>query len=135
MELIQCITCGSSEFNNGKCAYCGNQYKLEDEQEPESMELWYDNGERGTIYGSVYPTDNVYLYEPREGEEESDKLPRGSVIPLLEEHEKLLLGIMLYILAGVIWFGLLVCFYPVVIPLTLIFIGFKTYKFLTNRKK
>ena len=26
MELKECITCGSHNFTNGKCDYCGNQY-------------------------------------------------------------------------------------------------------------
>lgn len=26
MELVECQTCGSHSFTNGKCDYCGNQY-------------------------------------------------------------------------------------------------------------
>ena len=29
MELIECVTCGASNFTNGKCDYCRNQYKTE----------------------------------------------------------------------------------------------------------
>ena len=29
MELKQCITCGASNFTNGKCDYCRNQYETE----------------------------------------------------------------------------------------------------------
>ena len=134
MELLECVTCGGHEFNNGKCAYCGNQYKLDDEQEAESMELWCDNGERRTVWGRNF-CEATYLCLPNEDKEENEKCPTVTAIELAEEHENILLGIMLYILAGVIWFGLLVCFYPVVIPLTLIFIAFKIIKFLTNRKK
>ena len=28
MELIECKTCGSHSFTNGKCDYCGNQYEV-----------------------------------------------------------------------------------------------------------
>ena len=29
MNLIQCVTCGASNFTNGKCDYCRNQYETE----------------------------------------------------------------------------------------------------------
>ena len=29
MELKQCVTCGASNFTNGKCDYCGNHYETE----------------------------------------------------------------------------------------------------------
>ena len=29
MELIECVTCGASNFTNGKCDYCRNQYETE----------------------------------------------------------------------------------------------------------
>ena len=29
MNLIQCVTCGASDFTNGKCDYCGNHYETE----------------------------------------------------------------------------------------------------------
>lgn len=28
MELVECQTCGSHSFTNGKCDYCGNQYDV-----------------------------------------------------------------------------------------------------------
>lgn len=41
MELKECITCGSHNFTNGKCDYCGNQYEetesyITDEMEEET---------------------------------------------------------------------------------------------------
>ena len=29
MNLVQCVTCGASNFTNGKCDYCRNQYETE----------------------------------------------------------------------------------------------------------
>ena len=29
MELVECQTCGSHSFTNGKCDYCGNHYETE----------------------------------------------------------------------------------------------------------
>ena len=37
MELIECQTCGSHSFTEGKCDYCGNQYEVKQDlyEEPE----------------------------------------------------------------------------------------------------
>lgn len=32
MILIQCVTCGASDFTNGKCDYCGNQYEVDEDK-------------------------------------------------------------------------------------------------------
>ena len=32
MELKQCVTCGASDFTNGKCDYCGNQYEVNEDK-------------------------------------------------------------------------------------------------------
>lgn len=32
MELIECQTCGASDFTNGKCDYCGNQYEVNEDK-------------------------------------------------------------------------------------------------------
>ena len=37
MNLMQCVTCGASDFTNGKCDYCRNQYEVDEEK------IFYDN--------------------------------------------------------------------------------------------
>ena len=32
MNLIQCQTCGASDFTNGKCDYCRNQYEVNEDK-------------------------------------------------------------------------------------------------------
>ena len=32
MNLMQCVTCGSSNFTNGKCDYCRNQYEVDEDK-------------------------------------------------------------------------------------------------------
>ena len=32
MELKQCVTCGASDFTNGKCDYCRNQYEVSEDK-------------------------------------------------------------------------------------------------------
>lgn len=33
MELKECITCGSHNFTDNKCDYCGNKYEITDNEE------------------------------------------------------------------------------------------------------
>ena len=42
MELKECITCGSHNFTNGKCDYCGNQYEVKQGLD-EERETLFDN--------------------------------------------------------------------------------------------
>ena len=32
MKLKQCVTCGASNFTNGKCDYCRNQYEVNEDK-------------------------------------------------------------------------------------------------------
>ena len=41
MNLIQCQTCGASDFTNGKCDYCGNQYEVNEDK------VFYGNSSLG----------------------------------------------------------------------------------------
>ena len=55
MELIQCVTCGSSSITNGKCDYCGNRYETETifeeqkEQETTYTELRFQETHAGKL--------------------------------------------------------------------------------------
>ena len=55
MELIQCVTCGSSSITNGKCDYCGNHYETETifeeqkEQETTYTELRFQETPAGKL--------------------------------------------------------------------------------------
>ena len=55
MELIQCVTCGASNFTNGKCDYCGNHYETETifeeqkEQETTYTELRFQETPAGKL--------------------------------------------------------------------------------------
>lgn len=55
MELIQCVTCGSSSITNGKCDYCGNHYETETifeeqkEQETTYTELRFQETHAGKL--------------------------------------------------------------------------------------
>ena len=55
MNLMQCVTCGASNFTNGKCDYCGNHYETE------------------TIFEEQKEQETTYT-EPRFQETETGKL-------------------------------------------------------------
>ena len=54
MELIECVTCGSHSFTNGKCDYCGNQY--------ESTKFYADDNEVKEAYGKTWCDDGTEAY-------------------------------------------------------------------------
>ena len=55
MNLTQCVTCGASNFTNGKCDYCRNQYETETifeeqkEQETTYTELRFQETPAGKL--------------------------------------------------------------------------------------
>ena len=55
MELVECQTCGSHSFTNGKCDYCGNHYETETifeeqkEQETTYTELRFQETKTGKL--------------------------------------------------------------------------------------
>ena len=52
MELIQCQTCGASNFTNGKCDYCRNQYEV---------------SENKLIYGNSKEDEDITFQETHAG--------------------------------------------------------------------
>ena len=78
MNLIQCQTCGASDFTNGKCDYCGNQYEVNEDK------VFYGNSKE----------DDSSLDEDITFEE----TPAG----------KLILKIMIYTLVSIVWFAVTV---------------------------
>ena len=76
MNLVQCVTCGASNFTNGKCDYCRNQYETETifeeqkEQETTYTELRFQDTPAGktllkimiyTLVSIVWFTVTVFI--------------------------------------------------------------------------
>ena len=121
MELKECITCGSHNFTNGKCDYCGNQYEVKQELHDDDKYI-----------SKVDSTDGISDYAEREifyGNEPNEELtfqetPAGKVI----------LKIMIYILVSIIWFAVTVFIPPLFIITIILLVIFGTYR-LTKRIK
>ena len=104
MNLIQCVTCGSSDFTNGKCDYCGNQYEVNEDK------IIYDNSTE----------DDSSLDE----EITFENTKTG----------KLILKIMIYTLVSIIWFAVTVFIPPLFIITIILLAVYGTYRLINKKK-
>ena len=107
MELKECITCGSHNFTNGKCDYCGNQY---------------ENNEHNS--GAIDYAEREIFYGNEPDEPDFQETPAG----------KMLLKIMIYILVSIIWFSVTVFIPPLFIITIILLVVYGIFR-LTNRGK
>lgn len=91
MKLKECVTCGSYEFNGNKCAYCGNVYEIEEQED--DLTYYYSDGEELT-----YPPMNEDFSQTETG--------------------KKTLKAMIWLLVAIIWFAVTV-FIPPLFLLTI----------------
>lgn len=111
MELIECVTCGSHSFTNGKCDYCGNKYKTEQEYQ----DLCADDKHDMRVYSKTYCDDGTEAYAPREifWNNEHMTLPETKEVEFVQtEAGKTTLKVMVWILFSIIWFAVCVFIPP-----------------------
>jgi len=104
MNLIQCQTCGASDFTNGKCDYCGNQYEV---------------NENKLIYGNSTEDDSSL-----DEEITFQETPAG----------KLILKIMIYTLLSIIWFAVTIFIPPLFIITIILLVVYGTYRLTNKNK-
>ena len=104
MNLIQCVTCGSSDFTNGKCDYCVNQYELNEDK------IIYDNSTE----------DDSSLDE----EITFENTKTG----------KLILKIMIYTLVSIVWFAVTVFIPPLFIITIILLVVNWAYRLTIKKK-
>ena len=104
MNLMQCVTCGASDFTNGKCDYCRNQYEVDEEK------IFYDNP---TEDDSSLDED-ITFQETKTG--------------------KLILKIMIYTLVSIIWFAVTVFIPPLFIITIILLVVYCTFRLIIKRK-
>ena len=117
MELKECITCGSHNFTNGKCDYCGNQYEVK-------QELYDDSKHTSKVYSENGISDYAERETSLNNEPDFQDTPTG----------KTLLKIMIYILVSIIWFAVTV-FIPPLFIITIILLVVYGIVRLTRRKE
>lgn len=109
MELVECQTCGSHSFTNGKCDYCRNQY---------------DVNENKLIYGNSTKNDSLLTLPELDDDITFEDTKIG----------KLILKIMIYTLVSIIWFAVTVFIPPLFIITIVLLVVYGSYR-LTIKKK
>ena len=104
MELIQCVTCGASNFTNGKCDYCGNQYEVNE--------------------------DKIFYGNPTEYDSSSDE----DITFQDTSYGKLILKIMIYTLVSIVWFSVTVFIPPLFIITIILLVVYGTYRLINKKK-
>lgn len=121
MKLIECTTCGSHEFNENKCAYCGNEYEVQEEKdfmkklkiEPLSDYMKNLTPEETTeIYNNLKDglTPNKIRTATCKEELINDAEPFAQ-----SETGKKILKVMILILVSIIWFAITIFIPPLFI--------------------
>ena len=104
MNLIQCVTCGASDFTNGKCDYCGNQYEVNEDK------IFYGNSKEDDS-----PLDDDITFE---------ETPAG----------KLILKIMIYTLVSIVWFAVTVFIPPLFIITIILLVVYVSFSLINKNK-
>ena len=101
---MQCVTCGASDFTNGKCDYCGNQYEVDEDK------LFYDNSTEDDSSSG----EDITFQETKTG--------------------KLILKIMIYTLVSIIWFAVTVFIPPLFIITIILLVVYGAFRLIIKRK-
>ena len=104
MELVECQTCGASNFTNGKCDYCGNQYEVDEDK------LFYGNSTEDDSSSD----DDITFQNTKTG--------------------KLMLKIMIYTLVSIIWFAVTVFIPPLFIITIILLVVYYAYRLRNKDK-
>ena len=104
MNLMQCVTCGASDFTNGKCDYCRNQYEVNEDK---------------IFYGDSTEDDS-----PLDEETTFQETKTG----------KLILKIMIYTLVSIIWFAVTVFIPPLFIITIVLLVVYGVHRLINKKE-
>ena len=104
MNLMQCVTCGSSSITNGKCDYCRNQYEVDEDK------LFYDNSTEDDSSSG----EDITFQETKTG--------------------KLILKIMIYTLVSIIWFAVTVFIPPLFIITIVLLVVYGAFRLINKKE-
>lgn len=136
MELKECITCGSHNFTNNKCDYCGNQYEAKKETWKKEVKIAplsdymksLSDEEISEIYSNL--KDRLTSNQIRTATCKND-LVKPEVIELTFNHGNKrgdkVLNFMLYLLLSIIWFAVTVFIPPLFIITIILLVIYGTY--------
>ena len=101
---MQCQTCGASNFTNGKCDYCRNQYEVSEDK------IFYGNLKEDDSSSD----DDITFQNTKTG--------------------KLILKIMIYTLVSIIWFAVTVFIPPLFIITIILLVVYVSFRLTIKRK-
>ena len=101
---MQCQTCGASNFTNGKCDYCRNQYEVSEDK------IFYGNLKEDDSSSD----DDITFQNTKTG--------------------KLILKIMIYTLVSIIWFAVTVFIPPLFIITIILLVVYGSYCLINKNK-
>lgn len=104
MNLMQCVTCGSSNFTNGKCDYCRNQYEVDEDK------IFYGNSTEDDSSSD----EDITFQETKTG--------------------KLILKIMIYTLVSIVWFAITVFIPPLFIITIILLVVYVSFCLINKKK-
>lgn len=104
MELKQCQTCGASDFTNGKCDYCRNQYEVNEDK------IFYGNSTEDDSSSD----EDITFKDTKTG--------------------KLILKIMIYTLVSIIWFAVTVFIPPLFIITIISLVVYGAFRLINKKK-
>jgi len=109
VNLIQCQTCGASDFTNGKCDYCGNQYEVNEDK---------------IFYGNPKEDDSSLTFTELDEDITFQETPAS----------KLILKIMIYTLVSIVWFAVTVFIPPLFIITIILLVVYSAYCLIIKKK-
>ena len=101
---MQCQTCGASNFTNGKCDYCRNQYEVNEDK------IFYGNLKEDDSSSD----DDITFQNTKTG--------------------KLILKIMIYTLVSIIWFAVTVFIPPLFIITIILLVVYVSFRLIIKNK-
>lgn len=140
MELIECQTCGSHSFTNGKCNYCGNQYEVKQGFMKELkiaplsdyMKSLTDE-EAADIYNNL--KDGLTPNQIRTATCKEDITKQKEIT--FEHGNKRgdkALTFMLYLLFSIVWFAVTIFIPPLFIITIILLVVYGTYCLINKQK-
>lgn len=141
MELKECKTCGSHNFTDNKCDYCGNQYEVKRETWKKELKIApssdymksLSDEEISEIYSNL--KDGLTPNQIRTATCKDDLLKQEAIEVSFNHGNKRgdkVLSFMLYLLLSIIWFAVTV-FIPQLFIITIILLVIYGAYSLTNR--
>lgn len=101
---MQCVTCGASDFTNGKCDYCRNQYEVDEDK------VFYGN----SIEDDSSLDEDITFQETSYG--------------------KLILKIMIYTLVSIVWLAVTVFIPPLFIITIILLVVYVSFCLINKKK-